>query len=56
MDMVEVTVTVTDVDELGTLSGSDTASIMEGDTDLGTYDAHGDRPLADTADLELGRC
>ena len=37
MEMVEVTVMVTDVDELGALSGSDTASINEGDTDLGTY-------------------
>ena len=32
-----VSVTVTNVNELGTLSGSDTASIDEGDTDLGTY-------------------
>ena len=37
MAMQEVTIMVTDVDELGTLSGSDTASINEGDTDLGTY-------------------
>ena len=51
MDMVEVTVTVTDVDELGTLSGSDTASINEGDTDLGTYTLTG--TAADTADWSL---
>ena len=37
MAMQEVTIMVTDVDELGTLSGSDTASINEGATDLGTY-------------------
>ena len=35
--MVAVTVTVDDVNELGTLGGSDTASIDEGDTDVGTY-------------------
>ena len=32
-----VTITVTAVDELGALSGPGTASIDEGDTDLGTY-------------------
>ena len=36
-DTFAVTVTVTDVDELGVLSGSKTASVNEGDTDLGTY-------------------
>ena len=36
-----VTITVTDVNELGTLDGSDTASINEGDTDLGTYELTG---------------
>ena len=52
MDMVEVTVTVTNVDELGTLSGSTSASIMEGDTDsLGTYRLTG--TAADTADWSL---
>ena len=37
MEMVAVTVMVDDVDELGALGGSDTASINEGATDLGTY-------------------
>ena len=37
MEMVEVTITVDNVDELGALSGSATASVMEGATDLGTY-------------------
>ena len=37
MEMVEVTVMVDDVDELGALSGSATASVMEGATDLDTY-------------------
>ena len=35
--MVAVTVTVDNVNELGALGGSDTASIDEGDTDVGTY-------------------
>ena len=35
--MVAVTVIVDNVNELGALGGSDTASIDEGDTDLGTY-------------------
>ena len=52
MDMVEVTVEVTNVDELGTLSGSTTASINEGATDaLGTYTLTG--TAADTADWSL---
>ena len=34
---MDVAITVTDVEELGTLSGPETASINEGDTDLGTY-------------------
>ena len=51
MKMVEVTVMVTNVDELGTLSGPDTASIKEGDTDLGTYTLTG--TAADTADWSL---
>ena len=50
--MVEVTVEVTNVDELGTLSGSTSASIMEGATDsLGTYTLMG--TAADTADWSL---
>ena len=41
-DMVEVTVTVTDVDELGTLSGPTSVSVMEGATDaLGHYTLSG---------------
>ena len=52
MEMVEVTVEVTNVDELGTLSGSTSASIMEGATDsLGTYTLMG--TAADTADWSL---
>ena len=47
MEMVEVTVMVTNVDELGALSGSTTASINEGATDLGTYTLTG--TAADTA-------
>ena len=40
--MTTVTVTVTDVDELGTLSGPDDTSIMEGTTDIpGTYTISG---------------
>ena len=37
MEMVEVEVMVDDVNELGDLGGSDTASVMEGATDVGTY-------------------
>ena len=37
MASMAVAITVTNVDELGTLSGPETASINEGDTDLGTY-------------------
>ena len=52
MEMVEVTVEVTNVDELGTLSGSTSASVMEGATDaLGTYTLTG--TAADTADWSL---
>ena len=36
-----VSVTVTDVDELGALSGSTRVSVNEGDTDLGTYELTG---------------
>ena len=42
MEMVEVTVEVTNVDELGTLSGPTSASVMEGTTDaLGHYTLSG---------------
>ena len=37
MASMAVAITVTNVDELGTLSGPETASSNEGDTDLGTY-------------------
>ena len=37
-DTFAVTVTVTNVDELGVLSGPASASVNEGDTDLGTYE------------------
>ena len=52
MEMVEVTVRVTNVDELGTLGGPTSASINEGDTDvLGTYMLTG--IAADTANWSL---
>ena len=52
MAMKEVTVTVTNVDELGTLSGPATASHMENSTDeVGTYMASG--PDADMATWTL---
>ena len=51
MEMVEVTVMVTNVDELGTLSGSTSVSVNEGDTDLGTYTVTG--TAAATADWSL---
>ena len=51
MEMVEITVMVTNVDELGTLSGSSSVSVNEGDTDLGTYTLTG--TAADTADWSL---
>ena len=50
--MVEVTIEVADVDELGSLGGPDSASVMEGATDaLGTYTLTG--TAADTADWSL---
>ena len=53
VDDLSVKVNVTDVDELGTLSGSTTASINEGSTDaLSTYTLTG--TAADTADWDLG--
>ena len=53
MEMVEVTVIeVTNVDELGTLGGPTSASVMEGATDaLGTYTLTG--TAAATADWSL---
>ena len=51
-DNVSVTIEVADVDELGTLSGPDSASVMEGATDaLGTYTLTG--TAAATADWSL---
>ena len=50
--MVEVTIEVADVDELGSLGGPTSASVMEGATDaLGTYTLTG--TAADTADWSL---
>ena len=52
-EMVPVTIEVTDVDELGALSGSETASVMEGATDaLGTYTLTGGT-MDDTATWTL---
>ena len=51
---VGVRVEVTNDPELGALSGSTTDSVNEGDTDLGTYDAHGDRGWPQ-GHLEQGR-
>ena len=48
MEMMAVTITVDNVDELGALGGSDTASINEGATDVGTYTLTGGT-MADTA-------
>ena len=51
-DNVSVTIEVTDVDELGSLGGPTSASVMEGATDaLGTYTLTG--TAADTADWSL---
>ena len=47
MRMVEVTVMVDNVDELGMLEGMESASIAEGTVDVGTYMASG--TMADTA-------
>ena len=51
MEMVEVTVMVDDVDELGTLSGPGSASTMEGMDAVGTYTAGG--TMADMATWTL---
>ena len=52
MEMVEVTVEVTNVDELGTLAGDASLTYAEGDTDAkGTYTLTG--TAADTADWSL---
>ena len=53
MDTQDVTVTVTDEEELGTLSGPGSASHMENSTDaVATYTASG--PMADTATWNVG--